>query len=117
MACHTHLARLATLPNTCDPLSPCAVYLLHFPDGSHYIGSTSITAHRRFKRHLAGSGSRWVAQHSLRVGKPELALVIPYPGIHLARLDEKRHKANRQPLYNRCPFCHPPASGVCENDS
>ena len=105
MASTTHISRLHTQLQRDPQPTPWNVYLLHFPDGTHYIGSTRLGSAVRYARHLSGRGSAYVKRKMLQVGRPVLALTIHLDSEDQARLFERRFKANRQPLYNRCPLC------------
>lgn len=81
------------------------VYLLHFPDRSHYTGSTTVGPVERLARHLAGRGSRWVYKHIQRVGNPRIGAVVWYPTVAGCRANEERFKRNRKKLLRRCCIC------------
>lgn len=84
---------------------PACVYLLHFVDGSHYIGVTSIGVSNRLRRHLAGYGSTWVYRKALLVGPPEVGAVEWWPSMSSALNAERRHKRHRAKLYSKCEVC------------
>lgn len=107
MVTRTHLSRLKTQDYTVDPAGPHFVYLLHFPNGAHYIGATSVGTDTRLKRHLSGRGSRYVHRLSLRWGPPIVALAIPYPSRRAAFTAERQFKRRSYQLKARCPLCHP----------
>lgn len=86
---------------------PHTVYYLHFPDGSHYLGATSVGPQARLKRHLQGKGSKYVYKRARRVGAPRIALQRAYPSRKLAFIAERKLKRNTWPLKRACPYCHP----------
>ncbi len=81
------------------------VYLLHFADGMHYIGFTSVGVSARLRRHLAGYGSTWVYRKVLAVGVPEVGATEWYPSVISARRAERKYKRDRRPLYAKCEVC------------
>jgi predicted GIY-YIG superfamily endonuclease len=80
-------------------------YLLHFPDGSHYIGHTSKHPLERLRRHCGGSGSRWVARRAARVGLPVLGAVMWVGSRSSARALERKLKNYRKTIYEKCGRC------------
>lgn len=81
------------------------VYLLHFPDRSHYIGFTESDPVLRLRRHLGGRGSGWVRRHMERVGSPTIGAVVWFVTIGEAFLAERRMKRYRRPLERACSMC------------
>lgn len=105
MGSDRHRTRICE-PQSCGPVEAVhCVYLLHFPDGGHYIGMTSKGALHRLARHLGGRGSRYVARRHREVGEPVLGLVVRYSSRDEAFRMEKVHKRNPQYLRRRCKVC------------
>jgi len=96
-----------TATSIADAQPAAWVYLLHFPDRTHYVGFTRLPVQQRVRRHRNGTGSKWVRNKARKVGKPVLAVTIPYPTLDLALRAEKRFKADSWRLKLDCPHCHP----------
>lgn len=85
------------------------VYLLHFPDGSHYTGYTGVGPIERLRRHLSGRGSGWVYRRAVRMGAPLLG-VVEFQVTRSAAVKAERHyKRHSWKLRSRCVFCSPMA--------
>jgi predicted GIY-YIG superfamily endonuclease len=95
---------------------PC-VYLLHFPDGSHYIGYTRLDPIERLRRHLAGRGSGWVYRRAQRVGVPLLGVVEFQVSVSAAIKAERHYKRHSWKLRSRCVFCSVAARAAMSIDA
>ena len=81
------------------------VYVLHFPDGGHYVGFSSVGPERRLRRHVSGRGSGWVYRRAQRVGVPVVGAVVWYGTVVEARRMERVWKRRRPGLKERCEVC------------
>lgn len=81
------------------------VYLLHFPDRSHYTGYTGIGPIERLRRHLSGRGSGWVYRRAARKGAPMLGVVEFQVTRSAAQKAERYYKRHPLELRARCVFC------------
>jgi len=82
------------------------VYLLHFPNHSHYIGHTTTGTYRRLRRHLSGRGSRWVYNHIRSSGEPEIGAVVWFETVWEAVQEERRYKRYWAKLVSKCEVCN-----------
>ena len=103
------MGRCAPVPDSFN--RPAAVYLLHFADGSHYIGTTSAGVDRRLRRHISGYGSIWVYRKVLQVGPPTVGAVEWWPSMISALTAERKHKRYRREFYAKCSVCGGKADG------
>jgi predicted GIY-YIG superfamily endonuclease len=90
---------------------PAHVYLLHFPNGRHYIGATTQPLDRRLRQHNYGLGSRYCKRMVKLAGPAIIAVAVPYPTMAEALVAEWQAKRNSWLLKRYCPLCYPQRNG------
>lgn len=98
-----------------NPLAPHVCYLLHFDDGTHYVG-TSKDLSKRVEAHEKGKGALHVhfkKQHG--VGFTVARTWEGFPSHVEAREKEKALKHRGGGRKKVCPLCTTEVQGVCAN--